>query len=635
MVADQDVAAVPNPASIGGTAGGTTAGGAPAAGSQVDVNRVIGGLLGAAGTLMRGGGEKPARDQAGNEAAAVLSNPPMTSTDAGAASSPIYSGTSPAGAEVAVAAATPATGAAPAMSRAIAAVNVDIVGIKLGMSFDEVKRALQVHSPAMRAEEARGIVNNVAATDYLSWVIARGAQRGTDGSGDAIGVQFPPPPNAHRAIFVERFTGFQANQYPLFETLRQALVQKYGAPSFASEGVMLWTFNCGRCADRRQQRQRALRQVSADRSAGARSERAVQRLQDCGVRPDRLCALRTQPRTVRSRPGALDERVAGRRLAVRGHAAGRGALCHASHARCWFTRCRAQAVNCIILTGGSMKRLVHCTTFVLAAMSSPAWAQSKSDIQRMQPYLGVLAPDCSNYMLPQLKHLGDSLVVQDGGKAVLTGRNVKPAPKYFGATPPPEFETAYTSEVAGGEASGVRVLPQCFGSVRRGRGRTEGDGRAAGSVQGQARPALRPEPQRRAGGGSAERAGKSRSEQVQGLRADRTDRVRAALQREGERYVLQSAGSANQGAVVGEAGRSELEENRPVKVAGADYMLGGTCKNHDCFENNVVLLYSGAQDVVYGKVYQRGKSTLIGSPPPAVATELERLWKSEFRSQPK
>ena len=76
-------------------------------------------------------------------------------------------------------------------------------------------------------------------------------------------------------------------------------------------------------------------------------------------------------------------------------------------------------------------------------------------------------------------------------------------------------------------------------------------------------------------------------------------------------------------------------EFRPVKVAGEDYMLGGTCKNHDCYDNSVVLLWSGVQNVVYGKVHQKGKSTLIGAPPPAVAAELEKLWKAEFRSQPK
>lgn len=76
-------------------------------------------------------------------------------------------------------------------------------------------------------------------------------------------------------------------------------------------------------------------------------------------------------------------------------------------------------------------------------------------------------------------------------------------------------------------------------------------------------------------------------------------------------------------------------EFRPVKVAGADYMLGYTCKNRDCYDNTIVLLWSGVQDVVYGKVVQKGKSTLIGAPPPAVAAELEKLWKTTFRSQPK
>jgi hypothetical protein len=76
-------------------------------------------------------------------------------------------------------------------------------------------------------------------------------------------------------------------------------------------------------------------------------------------------------------------------------------------------------------------------------------------------------------------------------------------------------------------------------------------------------------------------------------------------------------------------------QNKRVKVAGADFFLVSVCKNRDCENNSTVLLYSQAQDVVYGKVYQRGKSTLIGAPPPAVASELEKLWKSEWRSQPK
>lgn len=76
-------------------------------------------------------------------------------------------------------------------------------------------------------------------------------------------------------------------------------------------------------------------------------------------------------------------------------------------------------------------------------------------------------------------------------------------------------------------------------------------------------------------------------------------------------------------------------QNKRIQAAGAEYVLVSACKSHDCGDHNTVLLYAPAQNLVYGKVYQRGRSTLIGAPPSAVAAELEKLWKSEWRSAPK
>lgn len=278
-----------------------------------------------------------------------------------------------------------------------------------------------------------------------------------------------------------------------------------------------------------------------------------------------------------------------------------------------------------------MSRLIQSAMLIVAVTSASAWAQGKSDMQLTQRYGGVLAPDCSNYMLPQLKYLGDSLVVQDGGKAVLTGRNVKAAPTYFGTTPPPEFATALTSEVTGGEALVFVFYRNASGLFAAVEGGPKVMAALPASLKG--KRARHCDPNRNAAPATASSAGQGKADPNKNFKGYALTELSAA----GLLYNAKAKATYYKalGPLSKEPWLAQLDgpssENKAVKVAGADYVLISTCKNRDCFENNVVLLYSGAQDVVYGKVYQRGKSTLIGSPPAAVAAELEKLWKAEHR----
>jgi hypothetical protein len=287
-----------------------------------------------------------------------------------------------------------------------------------------------------------------------------------------------------------------------------------------------------------------------------------------------------------------------------------------------------------------MNSLIQGAVLMVAITSASAWAQSKSDMKLMLPYLGVLAPDCSNYMLPQLKNLGDSLVVQDGGKAVLTGRNVKPAPKYFGATPPPEFETAFTSEIAGGEALVFVYYRNASGLFAAVEGGPKVMAALPAAFKG--KRARHCDPNRNvapgataAAAGTAASAGTGNSAKIfKGYALTELSAAGLLYNAKAKEIYYKALGP-----LVKEPWLAKLDgpssEGQAMKVANDDYVMLYTCKNHDCYDNNVVLLWSGIQNVVYGKVNQKGRSTLIGNPPPAVAAELEKLWKKQFRSQPK
>jgi hypothetical protein len=77
--------------------------------------------------------------------------------------------------------------------------------------------------------------------------------------------------------------------------------------------------------------------------------------------------------------------------------------------------------------------------------------------------------------------------------------------------------------------------------------------------------------------------------------------------------------------------RGPAPQLRKAAIAGTQYTVGAVCKPHDCGENNLVLLYDEANGSVLGLVHQAGRETLLGGPSPAMAEELRKLWRQEWR----
>ena len=254
----------------------------------------------------------------------------------------------------------------------------------------------------------------------------------------------------------------------------------------------------------------------------------------------------------------------------------------------------------------------------LACLPVNAWAALDQDF--LETYGGDYMIDCADPASAKATVLDTALVFLAGEKRI-AGSNADFASSWFGNSPPENFLMALLSDMPDAgqmiwmvyqDESGMYLTIDADGDTMEAIG-TLFAGQRFYRCAGAAPRAVVPEaPQR--------------NYELHELSAA------GILMYPGARAAYYKA----LGPLIEEAWLAELDgpssENSYVIVAGAEYLRAYCCMNHDCYENNVVFLYSARQNLVYGKVFQGGKSTLIGDPPPEVAKDLERLWLELFRS---
>ena len=252
----------------------------------------------------------------------------------------------------------------------------------------------------------------------------------------------------------------------------------------------------------------------------------------------------------------------------------------------------------------------------------PAWGQSGLDRELMKMYGGAYSAECTNGSATRLRVLADELLVEQGNKR-LAGKNVEAAHSFFGNSAPPNYMVALVSEVSGGSQ-------MIFIVYREGRNqyiKIDGDQRVTTALgksllarkfyqcDGDQRQAVAPAPASPASlTSNAEPLG------APDLLRDpqfRTVYFKALGARSKEPWLNKLDGPA--------------PELKRVRVGGTEYIMASVCKPHDCADNNTVILYSKQNGMVYGKVLERRRASLIGDPPAAIASELDRLWASEWR----
>ena len=269
------------------------------------------------------------------------------------------------------------------------------------------------------------------------------------------------------------------------------------------------------------------------------------------------------------------------------------------------------------------------TALLSAAAFAPgaAWSQQGSKglpPDAMAAYGGRWSTSCADASAPTLQVRENQLIVESGKRRVV-GQSPETAHSFFGnSQPPARFDVALMSDVdkAGvltflvfREARGQSVTLDAAKPVAGQLGpdlmklrywRCDGSARAA-------LPAVEPTATKQPAPPPGSPAALAQGPAMQKA-------WRAALgAKENDRWLVRREGPA--------------PEPQWVTVAGTRYVLHAFCKPHDCHDNNAIALYDQGSGRIYGLVQRSGKNVLVGAPPQALAPQLDKLWREQWRQK--
>ena len=275
-------------------------------------------------------------------------------------------------------------------------------------------------------------------------------------------------------------------------------------------------------------------------------------------------------------------------------------------------------------------RTLLATVLLGMAVCVPAvsWSQAASPglpADAMAQYGGRWSTDCANAAAPTVQVHPDMLIAASGKRRVV-GTAPQTAHSFFGNShPPANFDVALMSTVgkAGAmtflvyrEARGQSITLDAEKPVAGQLGpdmmklrywRCDGAARAAPPPAEAAAPAKQPAPPTGSPAALAQGPAMQKA-------------WRAALgTRETDRWLVRREGPA--------------PEPQWVTVDGTRYLLHAFCKPHDCYDNNAIALYDQGSGRIYGLVQRNGKNRLVGTPPAALAPQLDKLWREQWRQK--